>query len=680
MIPAVTMRDVFFRGRRLTFVFTVRREGRAWLVRISHCAMLGLSPIKDAALQCARRAAILMSESGVRVIVMPGEFQGEFDAVFVSRTFVAGGAAVNSVDDCRLSRINRSRRRPIRIYEPPHRSETVRFAPPMAVMPRQAVYSLFQSRFYKVTSVGTIKELGMGIWTGAGKIYTSPASFSPVRRSPSIIWSEKSALLELSQRMLEHPEDVLPRFVELAMTMTGGVSAGLSLYEPSPRPEYSAGGISKACSRRSRTPPRPAITAPAASRWTRTDRFSPIIPNVSIAGFPMPASWCRGAPGAAQAGWHGSLGYALDCGGQMRPFRFRPCPHRRRTGRLCRLRVKMIESKSLLQKALEEQETLAKEMSHRVKNLFAVAEGMVRMAVRTAETKEEMAKTLIGRFHALASAHGLIRRSFGTEQDRQRLTDVAALLEMIVAPHERTGRGGVSRFHIEGPQVACGEHAVNGIALVFHELATNAAKYGALLPTAGEVDVRWEVEGEDLVFHWVKEAVPAIATTPEISGFGSKAVAGHDPPPVRRSLRARLATRRSQRHRALAGEKSCELEAGTGPRLQSRAPSSACCAMAMAGVQKLAAKGRGSKSHPIRARGESSFSARAAAPARGNTVFFFLGQAQRLKTRVLASLAADSVAICCLTSAVRCSPGREMTVGVAARRLCESAELRWRPP
>ena len=84
MIPAVTMRDVFFRGRRLTFVFTVRREGRAWLVQDSHGAMLGLSPIKDAALQCARRAAILMSETGVRVIVMLENSIGEFDSVFVA--------------------------------------------------------------------------------------------------------------------------------------------------------------------------------------------------------------------------------------------------------------------------------------------------------------------------------------------------------------------------------------------------------------------------------------------------------------------------------------------------------------------------------------------------------------------------------------------------------------------
>jgi two-component sensor histidine kinase len=60
-----------------------------------------------------------------------------------------------------------------------------------------------------------------------------------------------------------------------------------------------------------------------------------------------------------------------------------------------------------------------REMSHRIKNLFSVADSMVRMTARNAATKEELAETLSGRLHALAQANGLIRRSFGT--------DVAAL-------------------------------------------------------------------------------------------------------------------------------------------------------------------------------------------------------------------------------------------------------------
>jgi two-component sensor histidine kinase len=371
--------------------------------------------------------------------------------------------------------------------------------------------------------LGSIKEFDMGIWTGAPEdLYvTSQLLARPEKPIDHLV--EKSALLELSQRMLEHPEDVLPRFVELAMTMTGGVSAGLSLYEPEPAP-----GIFRWRHLKGLLAPFENATTPRnySPCGVTLDENRPVLTNhperfyswISDAGIVVPEVLLV----PLKLGGTDPLGTLWIVADKCGHF---DSGHARIAGELATFvgtALKMIESKSLLQKALEEQETLAQEMSHRVKNLFAVAEGMVRMAVRTAETKEEMAKTLIGRFHALASAHGLIRRSFGTEQDRQRLTDVAALLEMIVAPHERTGRGGASRFHIEGPQVACGEHAVNGIALVFHELATNAAKYGALHSDGGEVDVRWKQEDEDLVFHWVERGGPAIAATPEISGFGSK--------------------------------------------------------------------------------------------------------------------------------------------------------------
>jgi len=73
-----------FRGRRLTFVFTVRRQDASWLVQDSYGAILASAPRKDAAIQSARRAAILMSETGVRVIVMLENQLGEFDPVFTA--------------------------------------------------------------------------------------------------------------------------------------------------------------------------------------------------------------------------------------------------------------------------------------------------------------------------------------------------------------------------------------------------------------------------------------------------------------------------------------------------------------------------------------------------------------------------------------------------------------------
>lgn len=182
--------------------------------------------------------------------------------------------------------------------------------------------------------------------------------------------------------------------------------------------------------------------------------------------------------------------------------------------------LRMLRSEQRLQSALKEQETLAREMGHRITNLFAIAEGMVRITARGAETKEEMAQLLIGRFHALASAHGLVRRSFSTGGNT-RITDLRDLLRTVVEPHERHHRGGVPRFAISGPAISCGPHAINGIAMVFHELTTNAVKYGALATDEGQVLIAWDKVGDDLVFRWVEKGGPAIAAVPQVSGFGS---------------------------------------------------------------------------------------------------------------------------------------------------------------
>jgi transcriptional regulator with GAF, ATPase, and Fis domain len=75
--------------------------------------------------------------------------------------------------------------------------------------------------------------------------------------------------------------------------------------------------------------------------------------------------------------------------------------------------LRMVQTEAQLKAALEKQETLAKEMSHRVKNLFSITDAMIRMTSRTSSTKEEMTERLSGRVHALANAKALVRRSFG---------------------------------------------------------------------------------------------------------------------------------------------------------------------------------------------------------------------------------------------------------------------------
>jgi len=334
---------------------------------------------------------------------------------------------------------------------------------------------------------------------------------------------ETRALQELATRMLDHPEEVLPNFVALAMEITGGSSAGVSLYEDDPAPgifrwRYLHGKLApfeNATTPRNFSPcgitldeNRPVLSRHPEIFYNWISDAKIVVPEVLLVPLYL---------GGAEP--LGTLWIVSDREGHF------DANDARIAGELATFvgtALRMLNTQKALKQALEEQEMLAKEMSHRVKNLFAVAEGMVRLSARSGETKEEMVKTLIGRFHALANAHGLVRRSFHTGADASRLLDLAVLMETIVRPHERVAPGAPSRFAISGPAIPCGEHALNGVALIFHELATNAAKYGALHSDGGQVDVRWAQEGEDLIFRWSEQGGPAITAPPQAIGFGGK--------------------------------------------------------------------------------------------------------------------------------------------------------------
>jgi two-component sensor histidine kinase len=96
------------------------------------------------------------------------------------------------------------------------------------------------------------------------------------------------------------------------------------------------------------------------------------------------------------------------------------------------------------------------------------------------------------------------------------------MVRTIVEPHERFLTGSRSRFDVKGPSVVCGEHALNGAALMFHELATNAVKYGALATDAGRISITWAATDSELVFDWRESGGPGITGEPQVSGFGSK--------------------------------------------------------------------------------------------------------------------------------------------------------------
>lgn len=159
-----------------------------------------------------------------------------------------------------------------------------------------------------------------------------------------------------------------------------------------------------------------------------------------------------------------------------------------------------------------------RELNHRVKNLFAVAVGMVTMTARTSGTTERMAETLTGRLRALADAHELIRPTITSENQGSQHTTVAAMADRILAAHV-SDHG--KQVRLEGPDIAVGPSGATSLALVLHELATNAAKYGALSESSGQVSIRWRVEGPKMILNWIERGGPKIEGPPKRKGFGA---------------------------------------------------------------------------------------------------------------------------------------------------------------
>ena len=170
----------------------------------------------------------------------------------------------------------------------------------------------------------------------------------------------------------------------------------------------------------------------------------------------------------------------------------------------------------------DQQELLLREMDHRVKNLFAITGGVVSLSARSATTPQDMAETIQGRLGAMASAHQLVRpRRLGPSADKPE-TVLSEIIDTILRPYaEGIDPTADPRAVAEGPNVAVGGDAVTSLAMVLHELATNAAKYGAFSKPGGRVHVSWVIKKKRLELTWVERGGPQIKGAPEREGFGS---------------------------------------------------------------------------------------------------------------------------------------------------------------
>lgn len=167
--------------------------------------------------------------------------------------------------------------------------------------------------------------------------------------------------------------------------------------------------------------------------------------------------------------------------------------------------------------AEESHELLAGEMSHRVKNLLAIASGLTEITARSAKSAPEMAKALTQRLIALGRAHDLTRPVPGGDGEGALLGDLIAVL---LAPYDEDGAFS-GRVRVAVPRMRVGERAATTLALVIHELATNSLKYGSLSTAAGSLDVSQVVEHDGCVLLWTERGGPPVTAPPGPGGFGS---------------------------------------------------------------------------------------------------------------------------------------------------------------
>ncbi len=172
--------------------------------------------------------------------------------------------------------------------------------------------------------------------------------------------------------------------------------------------------------------------------------------------------------------------------------------------------------------AEEGHELLAGEMSHRVKNLLAIAAGLTAITSRSTNTTVDMARELTQRLTALGRAHDLVRPLPSEEAKAALLGD---LLTVLLAPYDDLGAFN-GRIRVSVPRVGVGEATATALALVIHELATNSLKYGALSSETGTLDVSCAPpSNEVMTVIWTERGGPPVTAPVAPRGFGSKLLA-----------------------------------------------------------------------------------------------------------------------------------------------------------
>lgn len=169
----------------------------------------------------------------------------------------------------------------------------------------------------------------------------------------------------------------------------------------------------------------------------------------------------------------------------------------------------------------EEREIVAHELSHRIKNIFSVLNGIISLSARSHPDIKPLADQLRQRISAMGKAHDFVRPHSRASRPQNNQSSLRALVELLLAPHVGDDSG---RFTFHGDDATIDDGAATPLALLFHELATNAAKYGALAEADGRVVIDAVLSGDKYRMVWKETGGAPVSGPPADEGFGSRLI------------------------------------------------------------------------------------------------------------------------------------------------------------
>ena len=187
-------------------------------------------------------------------------------------------------------------------------------------------------------------------------------------------------------------------------------------------------------------------------------------------------------------------------------------PYRDGSGKIEGVVVTFVDITTIAE-AETHQRVLISELNHRVKNMLAVTISIVGQTLKSAASPEAFAEALIGRLHAMARTCGVLSRESWKE----------AFVEEIV--RQELEPFGLERVSMSGQNISLKPQQGLSLGMVLHELATNAAKYGAFSLPEGSASVTWYVSGGEFHLDW-KESGGPVVSPPTTGGFGLSLVKG----------------------------------------------------------------------------------------------------------------------------------------------------------